>query len=81
MSLNQESSSPEGRSLPIAFPLDPSPIMFYEELADKYGPQVFLDVLKANINYLKECADAASRLYVQVGKILDEVKPETSSSV
>jgi hypothetical protein len=77
MSSFEESKSSAERPLPIAFPLDPSPILFSAEFADKYGIEVYLAVLKANINYLKECSDAASRLYIEIGKILDNVKPDS----
>lgn len=77
MSQFEELKSSAERSLPIAFPLDPSPILSSVEFADRYGIEIYLAVLKANIKYLKECSDAASKLYIEIGKILDNAKPDS----
>ncbi len=72
MSTNHLSGSEEGRSLPIAFPLNPSPNMSFEELAERLGKDVFLKILRANVSYLKVCADAQKTLYANIDAILED---------
>lgn len=71
---SEESSSSTDRPMSIAFPLEPLHLGFPAELADKFDKEFYVAILKANVTYLRECANAEVRLYKDIGIILDNVK-------
>lgn len=77
MSQSDEFSSYAAREMPIAFPLNPRCLKFPLELLSEIDKGVYLAVLKANVKYLKECADAESRLYSEIGIILKGQEPKS----